>query len=65
MNHLFLKLIMSNEWDDIVCLPIIDISNNYNKNDVSIEQDSIDFITYQQLHSHVFSIDLGGPVIII
>lgn len=56
---------MSNEWDDIVCLPIIDISNNYNKNDVSIEQDSIDFITYQQLHSHVFSIDLGGPVIII
>lgn len=52
---------MSNEWDDIVCLPIIDISNNYNKNDVSIEQDSIDFITYQQLHSHVFSIDLGGP----
>ncbi|OTF82215.1 ELMO domain-containing protein 3-like protein [Euroglyphus maynei] len=49
---------MSEEWDDIVCLPIIDISNDYNKNDISTEQDSIDFITYQQLITYFFSIDL-------
>lgn len=55
---------MSEEWDDIVCLPIIDISNDYNKNDISTEQDSIDFITYQQLITYFFSIDLE-PVIIL
>ncbi|XP_027201109.2 ELMO domain-containing protein 3-like [Dermatophagoides pteronyssinus] len=51
---------MSEEWDDIVCLPIIDISNVPNNNDVhqSIEQDSIDFINYQQLISYFYSIDL-------
>lgn len=57
---------MSEEWDDIVCLPIIDISNVPNNNDVhqSIEQDSIDFINYQQLISYFYSIDLE-PVMIL
>ena len=55
INHIFFND-KGNEWDNVVCLPIIDISQNY-KEELSSQE--LNFVTCKQLNAYVSNAEIG------
>lgn len=48
----------ANEWDNVVCLPIIDISKNFTEQNLSSNVEKLEFLNASQLIEHIYSVEL-------
>lgn len=48
----------NNEWDEIICLPIINVRENLSTISSEIVENELDFVCEKQLCKHLCEIDL-------
>lgn len=56
LRCIILESPVENEWDNVACLPIVDISKNYK--DEIVGGTDLEFVTDQQLTDYVLGIEI-------